>query len=162
MNEFLSALNASFPSPSSPSIMSRYCAWRCHLLRFAYNRLTLHDCINELKCIETSSSGVSRIRTETTTMDRECHCSVYLCFVLFWRREGGNTSLIPCSKFGSLYLGKATAAARVALPIPTSVCSISVCPDNGMAGRVWDFYRFLFVGLLVLTAVESCHGNSAV
>ena len=35
-----------------------------------------------------------------------------------------NTSLIFCGKFGSPYLGKATAAARAALPISTSVCSV--------------------------------------
>ena len=34
-----------------------------------------------------------------------------------------------------------TAAPRAALPIPLSVCSISVRPNNGMAGRVWDFER---------------------
>ena len=25
------------------------------------------------------------------------------------------------------------------LPIPISVCSIFVCPDNGMDASVWDF-----------------------
>ena len=35
-------------------------------------------------------------------------------------------------KFGSPYLGKATAAA----PIPTSVCSIFVYPKNGMTANV--------------------------
>ena len=89
----LSTLNLSFPSPLSPSFMRLYCAWHCHLPHFTYNRLTLHYCIIELKCTETSSSGVSRIRTETTTMDRECHCSVYLCFVLFGRGKTGNTTL---------------------------------------------------------------------
>ena len=37
------------------------------------------------------------------------------------------SSLISCGKFGSPYLGKATAATRAALPIATGVCSISVC-----------------------------------
>ena len=32
-----------------------------------------------------------------------------------------------------------TAAKRAALPIPVSVCSIFVCPNNAMAGSVWDF-----------------------
>ena len=35
--------------------------------------------------------------------------------------------------------GSVTAAARAELPIPISVCSIFLCPDNGMAARVWDF-----------------------
>ena len=30
-------------------------------------------------------------------------------------------------------------AARAALPISTSVCSIFLCPNNGMAASVWDF-----------------------
>ena len=33
------------------------------------------------------------------------------------------------------------AAARAAPPIPTSTCSIFVCPYNGMAVCVWDFER---------------------
>lgn len=37
---------------------------------------------------------------------------------------------ISCGKFGSFYLGKATAAARAALPIPISVYSVFVCPDS--------------------------------
>ena len=32
-----------------------------------------------------------------------------------------------------------TAAAGAALPIPTSACSILVCPNNGMAASVWIF-----------------------
>ena len=31
-----------------------------------------------------------------------------------------------------------TAAAGAALPIPTSACSIFLCPNNGMATGVWD------------------------
>ena len=36
-------------------------------------------------------------------------------------------------------LGKGTAAAGSALPIPISACSISVCPNSGMAASVWRF-----------------------
>ena len=54
------------------------------------------------------------------------------------RFEGINTAFIPCRKFGSPTLGKGTAAARAALPIPISVCSIFVCPNNGMAASVRD------------------------
>jgi len=46
--------------------------------------------------------------------------------------------IAPGWKFGSLYMGKATAADRAALPIPTSVCSVFVCPNNGMAASVRD------------------------
>ena len=38
-----------------------------------------------------------------------------------------NTSFIHYGKFGLPYLGKATAAARAALSIPTRVCSIFLC-----------------------------------
>ena len=48
------------------------------------------------------------------------------------------TSYIPCWKFGSPYLGKPTAAARAALPIPNSACGIFVCPNEGMAANAWD------------------------
>ena len=54
---------------------------------------------------------------------------VVVCFVF-------NTLLIHCWKFGSPYLGKATAAARAVLPIPTSVCSIFVCVRTA----VWLLY----------------------
>ena len=41
------------------------------------------------------------------------------------RRTDINTFILfPCGKFRSPYLGKATAAARAALPIPTTVLSI--------------------------------------
>ena len=48
------------------------------------------------------------------------------------------TSLIACGKFGSPYPGKATAAARAALPIPNSACGVFVYPNKGMAANAWD------------------------
>ena len=59
-----------------------------------------------------------------------------------------NTSLIPCGKFGSTYLGMATASARAALPTPISVCSIFVCSNTGMTASVRDFN--------VCTDVDAC------
>ena len=41
--------------------------------------------------------------------------------------------------FGPPYLGKATAAARPALLIPTSACSMFVCLNTGVAASVQDF-----------------------
>ena len=35
--------------------------------------------------------------------------------------------------------GQGTAATRAALPIPVSVCSIFMCPNNGMADSIGDF-----------------------
>ena len=49
-----------------------------------------------------------------------------------------STSFIPCEKFGSSYPGKATVAARPALPVPKSACSIFVCPYKGLAAHAWD------------------------
>ena len=45
-----------------------------------------------------------------------------------------STSFIPCRKSGLPYLGKVTAAARVVLPIPSSVHSffVCVCSNKGM------------------------------
>ena len=48
------------------------------------------------------------------------------------------TSFIACRKFGLPYLGKATAAARAALPIPNSASGIFLCPKEGMAANAWD------------------------
>ena len=59
----------------------------------------------------------------------------------------------PCWKFGSLFLG--FSAASAVLPIPSSVWSISVCPDSGMAASAWEFE-------CVHTAVDACfctHGQ---
>ena len=50
-----------------------------------------------------------------------------------------NTPLIHSGKSGLSNLGKAIVATRAALPIPISVCSITMCPNNGMAGSVGDF-----------------------
>ena len=50
-----------------------------------------------------------------------------------------NPPLIHSGKSGLSNLGKATAATTAVLPIPISVCSITVCPNNGMAASVWDF-----------------------
>ena len=46
------------------------------------------------------------------------------------KKKKKSTSLIPCGKFGWPYLGKATTAARAALPIPNSACGIFVCPNK--------------------------------
>ena len=46
-----------------------------------------------------------------------------------------------CGKFGSSYLGKATPAARAALPIPCGACSVLVLPNNGRAASAWDLKR---------------------
>ena len=35
--------------------------------------------------------------------------------------------------------GYCTAAARAALPIPMGMCSIFVCPNNGIDASVWEF-----------------------
>ena len=44
-----------------------------------------------------------------------------------------------CKKFGLPYLGKATTAARTVLPIPTSMCRMFMCLNNGIAVSVRDF-----------------------
>ena len=44
----------------------------------------------------------------------------------------------PCRKFWSLYLSKATAGARAALPISNSVYSIFLYPGKGLAASAWD------------------------
>ena len=51
-----------------------------------------------------------------------------------------STSFIPCGIFVSPYhLGKATAVARSALPIPNSACGIFMCPNKGMSASAWDY-----------------------
>ena len=46
-----------------------------------------------------------------------------------------STLCVSCGKFGWRYLGKATAAARAALPIPNSACGSFVCPYKGTAAK---------------------------
>ena len=47
-----------------------------------------------------------------------------------------DTLCIPCGKLGPPYLGKTTAAARAALPCPTSACcQVFSCFRNSMHGR---------------------------
>ena len=58
------------------------------------------------------------------------------------QQQPTTTSLIPCRKTGSLYQGKAVAATQAVLPIPTSACSIFMCPNNGMVASVWDFNKY--------------------
>ena len=48
---------------------------------------------------------------------------------------------ITYRKIGSPDLGEVTAATRAALPIPASVCSVLMCPNNSMVANVWDFQR---------------------
>ena len=51
-----------------------------------------------------------------------------------------STALIRCEKFGLFYLGKATAVARAALPIPDSAWVIFECPNKGTAANACDRY----------------------
>ena len=60
--------------------------------------------------------------------------SIYLFIYLFHF----STSFILCGKFGSPDLGKATAAARAALPIPNSVCGVFMCANKSMVVNAWD------------------------
>ena len=45
----------------------------------------------------------------------------------------------PLRKILIVFLDKVTATARAALPIPTSVCSIHLCPNGVMAASVEGF-----------------------
>ena len=47
-------------------------------------------------------------------------------------------SFITSGKFRSTYLGKATVAAKAALPILNGACGVFVCPNNGVAANAWD------------------------
>ena len=48
--------------------------------------------------------------------------------------------LVPCGKFGWPYLGKPQQPQEQHyIPIPISVCSIFLCPNNGVAANVWHF-----------------------
>ena len=76
-----------------------------------------------------------------------CLCMVHVPTVIgkYLKRVVFSTSLsffvlrvVLCGKFGSPYLGKAQQPQRAALPIPISVCSIFLCPNDGVAASVWD------------------------
>ena len=59
--------------------------------------------------------------------------SVQPFFFFFWY------FFVPLMEIRVALLWQGAAAARAALPIPISVCSIFVCPNNGMATSVLDF-----------------------
>ena len=47
--------------------------------------------------------------------------------------------IVPYRRLGLPYLSKARQPQGAAIPIPIGVCSIFLCPNNGMAASVWDF-----------------------
>ena len=51
-------------------------------------------------------------------------------------RETAAVALILCCPLQEIW---GFAATRVAPPVPISVCSITVCPNSGMAASVGDF-----------------------
>ena len=64
-----------------------------------------------------------------------------------------NASLIPRVKFRPAYLGKTTAATRAALPTGTGMCSIFVCPNNGIATSCLGFVMYT----PILTSLTPCY-----
>ena len=73
------------------------------------------------------------LKDVTQTMSSRCFWHMGVFFVVL------NTSFIPCGKFRWPCLGKTTAATRAALPIPTSVCCIFMCPENGNSCQCLGF-----------------------
>ena len=59
-----------------------------------------------------------------------CVCVVCLFFVGISLSHVGNSGLLH---------GYGTAAARAALPVPATVCSIFMCPNTGMAASIGFF-----------------------
>ena len=86
---------------------------------------------NGSRCLTTGDTARTLDSAEIST----------LLFYLFSSLKKTNKKYfsVPCEKFGSSYLGKAIAVARAVLPIRTCVCSVFLCPVNGMATSVWDF-----------------------
>ena len=69
---------------------------------------------------------------ESKTDSGALFCSFFVCFVFMF-------FIFLCKKFESPHQDEVTATARAELNICTSVCSIFVCPDTGVAASVWDF-----------------------
>ena len=65
-------------------------------------------------------------------VDFNTECGNFICHFHFI------TPSIPCGKFRSPYLGKATAAARPALPSAKSSYGIFVCANEDMAASACD------------------------
>ena len=63
----------------------------------------------------------------------------YLFFVGGGGVGGGGTSLSLAENSGHLTWVRHSSCKRAALAIPVSVCSVFLCPNNGMAASVWDF-----------------------
>ena len=61
---------------------------------------------------------------------------------------GGGCCLMALRVILSAYLGKAAAAARAALPIPTNVCVFSVCLNTSLHEVFFFVGLFCFVFLM--------------
>ena len=82
------------------------------------------------------------LKTQETQVANVAYTDLVLFFdiyIFFFRLHLSRAA----GESGSPYLDKATAAARAALPIPISVWSIFVCPNNDMAASVRDCSRAL-------------------
>ena len=70
---------------------------------------------------------------------------VFIYFYLFFvggvgvGGGGGGTSLSLAENSGHLTWVRHSSCKRAALAIPVSVCSVFLCPNNGMAASVGDF-----------------------
>ena len=68
--------------------------------------------------------------------------NLFLCIYLFFVGGGGGggfTSLSLVENSGHLTWVRHSSRKRAVLPIPISVCSVFICPNNGMAASVWNF-----------------------
>ena len=81
-------------------------------------------CVCVCVCVRARASACVRacVRAYVSVCVCVCVCVCWRTRVCVW--------LTPCRKFGSSYLGKATAAARAAPPSLISVYSISVSPNT--------------------------------
>ena len=72
-------------------------------------------------------------------------------FLTNWRKK--NHFIIPFGKFGPLDLGKATAAARAALPSPTSACWVVLCfhdpPNSDTELRIFNMRTWSFLCMCI-------------
>ena len=110
-----------------------------------------HVCVCVCMCVCQCAQGMYMCMSVCASVKCVCVCvyaCVYVCVCLCVRarvcvQPFNHESSALTNKLSRLPLGKATAAARAALPVPTCACGIFVCPNKGTAANAEEFARSL-------------------
>ena len=111
----------------------------CVLVSFMFSFCNLCSVVAQMQKLRSPMLGIQSCQSSLLSVwsRSECNFVCYNCCQIFFLLE---RFIIPCGKFGSPYLNKATAAARAVLSITISVC-VEFCHVQTMimAGSIWGF-----------------------